>query len=153
MVGFEGMKIYLGEQSKEKSFFFSVPMKEKGKYLSFDWTLKGRRVLIQDLQGTQEVPKDKEPDGEWYTLVIEDGELIGKEHDVWYDYGETDIVNGEVWVQEKEWPLSEDVAIGLGKYALLITSHQNELENYQTEIKELESMFRAQAQKLGVELI
>ena len=146
------MKIYLGEESKKDMFFFSVPMEEEGKYLSFDWTTKGHRVLIQDLRGTQEEPKDKEPDGEWYTLVIDDGKLVGREHDVWYDYGEIDIVNGEVWVQEKEWPLQEDVARSLGEYAELITSHKDELEKYQMKIKELESLFHEQAEKLGLQL-
>lgn len=150
------MLIYADESRQvleKESFFFSIPIiGEEGKMLSFDWTSKGHRVLIQKLEGTQDAPKNKKPDGEWYTLVIKDGMLLEKQHNVWYDYGETDVVDGEVWVQEKEWPLPEDVAKKLLEHARVLTDHQNELENYQNEIQELESLFRSQAETFDVKI-
>ncbi|MBU2613315.1 hypothetical protein KJ925_02555 [Patescibacteria group bacterium] len=146
------MKLWIDE-SDGKSFFVSVPTVNVDEYLSFDWTTKGHRAMIQKLSGSGiQSPKDRKPDGEWDTLMIDCGRLIEKQHNVWYDFGKNDLVDGENWEQMQEWPLGETEAVKILKLTHQITEHQNDTQSVSAQIKELEELISKEADRLSVKL-
>lgn len=147
------MTIYVDDGYSKDQFFISVPVGDTGDAFSFDWTTKGQRILLQRWKEYREPPTDRNPDGEWDTLIIRDGELVGKEHTVWYDLGKEDLANGEIWEQIQAWPLNQQLAGRLLKYSNIIREHQNELGSFYREIKELEALILEQANQLGIQLI
>jgi len=147
------MKLWLGE-SDGRSFFLSVATVEKDDFLSFDWTYKGHRIVLQRRTAVDdEPPVGRQPDGSWYVLVVEAGRLVGKEREVWYDFDENDLVNGENWKAVQEWPLAKDVAVRMREIARLITQHQADLSVIQDDIKEMEAICRREAERVGVKLL
>ncbi len=104
------MKLWVDE-SDGTSFFISVPTANADEYLSFDWTSKGHRILLQKLEEKNvKPPEGRKPDAEWDTLVVENNKLVEKKHNVWYDFGKNDLVDGENWRQTAEWLLEGSVA-------------------------------------------
>lgn len=146
------MKLWIDE-SNGKSFFVSVPTINKDEDLSFDWTSKGNRILLQKLVGKNvKPPKNRKPDGEWDTLVIDNGQLVEKQHNVWYDFGKNDLVDGGNWLQIAEWPLDNSVATRMLELAYVISKEQNNLFKVKNEVKELEEIVRQEVKQRSIHL-
>jgi len=146
------MKLWIDE-SDGKSFFLSVQTVKDNEQLSFDWTRKGHRAMIQRLTEENIATPDREPDGEWDTLVIDSQKLVSKEHCVWYDLDDNDIVNGENWLTVKEWPIDENLAEIMRGICHKITANQDKLGDITDQIIELEKLIIREADRLEVELV
>ena len=84
--------------------------------------------------------------------MIDCGRLIEKQHNVWYDFGKNDLVDGENWEQMQEWPLGETEAVKILKLTHQITEHQNDTQSVSAQIKELEELISKEADRLSVKL-
>ncbi|MDD5251595.1 MAG: hypothetical protein PHT12_03095 [Patescibacteria group bacterium] len=148
------MRLFIDEGGSEpiKSFFISTPTAVPNDWLSFDWTSKGHRVLIQRLVETGVKTPDHPADAEWNTLIIEDGKLAGKEHCVWFDFDTRDLVNDEMWEQIQEWPLDADVAEKMLDLTRRIRLNPDDVDLINHAADELENLIRPEAKRLGVVL-
>ena len=146
------MKLWIDDGDSNTSFFISVATNQSDEYLSFDWTTKGHRVMIQRLTKTNVTALDRKPNAEWDTLIIENGRLMEKQHNVWYDLGKNDLIDGENWEQTKEWPLDKSTAKKFLSYSNLIRANQEHLKKIESKLKALETLIRKEAERVGVVL-
>lgn len=129
-----------------KNFFISVGLKEK-EAISFDYTLKGHRIIKQVLVEKKPFPKDKKPTAEWEALVLKEGKLIKKYHVRWVDLNEKDWVNDEIWETVWERPLSEELKNKFLYYSCLISDNYKNLDKIQREIKNFEEFLKKEIKK------
>ena len=130
------MDIFIDDGVSRDWFFISVPINDKDS-ISFDWTVKGQRVVLQRLEG-KVVPPNLEPSAEWDTIHIRNGKLIEREHVKWYDQGEKDVINDEIYKTIKEWPVDKMVASRLLDYSVFVREHSRELYKYADKMSEFE---------------
>ncbi|MCX6742635.1 MAG: hypothetical protein NT116_00175, partial [Candidatus Parcubacteria bacterium] len=78
--------------SPSETFFISVSINDK-EAISFDYTIKGYRVIKQRLIEEKDFPEDAKVNGEWDVLIIKDKKLIKKYHTKWIDMAKKDWVN------------------------------------------------------------
>lgn len=127
--------------SERKHFFISVGLNEK-EAISFDYTLKGHRVLKQILVEEKSQEEAVEQYGkvtaEWDTIVIKDGKFFRKYHNKWIDRNNLDTVNGKTWDTVWEKPISEELAEKLLFYSRLISDNYDNLDKFSKEMKEFE---------------
>lgn len=140
------MDIFIDDNIGTDEFFISVPLDERD-LLSFDWTTKGHRVILQRLERMGVAVVGEKPASEWDTLHIKNGEFIGKEHVVWYGMGQEDWINGDVYAAIHEWPLDEITAKELLRYSLLVREHIAGLEFYAQEMRAFERLLEELKQK------
>ncbi len=137
VMGNEDMDIFVDDNMSRDWFFISIPLSEK-ESISFDWTMKGHRTILQRMVESKEPMPEGNPTMEWDTLYIRGGKYIGKEHVRWYDMGKKDWVNGQLYEAVQEWPLDDNTANGLLKYSLIVRDHKSELGSYSKEMQEFE---------------
>lgn len=112
--------------SPKKCFFISVGINEK-EAISFDYTIKGHRIIKQVLVEKKPFPADKKPTSEWDALIIEEGKFKKRYHVRWIDLDNKDWVNNEIW--ETVWinPISPSLAKKLLHYSQLFCDNYKEL--------------------------
>ncbi len=142
------MKIYIDDGIGDTWFFISVPIRD-AEALSFDYTLKGHRVMKQKLvRRNQAMPEGREVTMEWDTLIFEDGKLLTKEHVQWVDLDKQDWVGGEVWETEWEKPISDELRDKLLKYSNTIRQNIDDSAVVNQKVTELEKLLQAEIDKL-----
>jgi len=139
-------EIFVDDGDRRDFFFISIPINER-ECISFDWALKGQRIISQRLKEEVSVPEGS-PTGEWDTIVIRDGKYIRTEHVKWYDQGKEDWANGEVWETTQEWPLDKITAQNLLKYSLIVRDHCKELKDYSKDMKDFTDLLKKLVQKV-----
>ncbi len=134
--------------SPKKSFFISVGINEK-EAISFDYTIKGHRVIKQVLVEKKPFPINKKPTSEWDTLVIENGKFKKKYHVKWIDMDNGDWVNNEIW--ETIWgnPISESLAKKLLYYSQFFSDNYKKLDQLKKEWNEFEEFLKKEINKLS----
>ncbi len=121
----------------KKSFFISVGINEK-EAISFDYTIKGHRIIKQILIEKKEFPKNKKPTAEWNTLVIENGKFKKRRHDKWIDMDKKDWVNDEIWETVWEKPINKELAKTLLNYSHLFSDNYRKLNQLNKEWRKFE---------------
>lgn len=139
------MDIFIDDNISRDQFYISVPLNEI-EFLSFDWTIKGHRIILQRVLKEEPVPAAR-PTMEWDTIYISKGKFIGKEHTIWYDMGQRDWVNGKIYETVQEWSFNKATAKELLRYSLLIRDHTAELGKYVQEMEEFEKLLDKLKQK------
>jgi len=142
------MDIFIDDNMPRDWFFISTPVSET-ESISFDWTMKGHRIILQRMIKSGEPAPESKPTMEWDTLYIRDSKYISKEHIQWYDLDKQDWVNGNLYETVKEWLLDDNTANELLKYSLVVRDHKSELENYSREMQEFEKLLNKLIRALG----
>ena len=133
--------------SPKRMFFISVEL-DKKEAISFDYTIKGHRVIKQILIDNKSFPKNKKPTSEWDALVINNGKLKKKYHVKWIDIGKRDWVNNEIW--ETVWikHLPKKLAPELLHYSQFFSDNYKKLKFFKREWKEFENLLKEEIKKL-----
>lgn len=127
--------------SKRKHYFISIGLNEK-EAISFDHTLKGRRVikqiLVENTSQEEAVKNYGKITAEWDTIVLKDGKFTKKYHSEWIDRDKFDTVNGKTWKTVWKKTMSGEVDEKLLYYSRLISDNYENLNKFSLEIKEFE---------------
>lgn len=132
--------------SPSEMYFISVGLNDK-EAISFDYTVKGHRIIKQKLVETKEFPEDKKISSEWDVLVILDKKFVKKYHAKWIDMNKRDWVNNEIWETEWSKPISEDLENKLLNYSHLISDNYKYLEKFQKELTDFENLLSEEIAK------
>jgi hypothetical protein len=133
------MEIRIDLLPRKDGFFISAGSGRE--VISFDHTSKGHRILKQRFAGytkCKEKQSMEKPDKTWQTLRLVDGvpkELIEEK---WFDRGESDIVNGEMWDTVWEKPLPAPVRGRLSGMSLEIYRNRKDLRRIKPLLKEFD---------------
>lgn len=127
-------EIFIDDGDKRDFFFISVPINNR-ECISFDWTHKGQRIILQHLKKKDELMLEESSSGEWNTIVICNGKYLRTERIIWHDMGKEDWINNELWETIKERQLDAKAAEKLLKYSLIVRDHYKELEKYAEDMK------------------
>jgi len=131
--------------SKRKHYFISVSLNKK-ESISFDHTIKGVRVIKQELVGIEN-SKKLQIAGEWDTIILKDRKFINKYHVKWVDQGEIDIINGEVWKTVWEKKISGDLDESLLFYSRLVSDNYEDLDQFGKELRAFEDLLSKEIYK------
>ena len=129
-----------------KCYFISVSLSDK-EAISFDWTVKGQRIIKQILIEKKPFPKEEEISGEWDALVFEDQKFIKKYHIRWIDMGDRDWVNDEIWETVLECPIPEELKNKLLNYSRMISDRYEQVDLIKNEIEEFETLLKFEIDK------
>jgi len=129
------------------AFFISVEITPK-LAISFDYTLKGHRVIKQVLIEHKPFPKDKKPTAEWDALVINDAKFIKKYHVKWLDLDAKDWVNNDIWQTVLHQPIAKDAADKLLYYSQLVSDNYEHLSEFKKDYQGLEELLKIEINKL-----
>lgn len=132
------MRVFIDDGKGDDWFFVSVPVSDT-EAISFDYTLKGHRVLKQILVSKKPFPTDQSPTMEWDTLILQDGKLAGKQHVCWLDQDKNDWVNDEIWQTTWEKPITDDVRDKLLHFSNLVRQHADNLDAVAQEVSDFEN--------------
>jgi len=132
--------------SPSETFFISVSINNR-EVISFDYTIKGHRVIKQSLIEEKVFPKDAKVDGEWDVLIIRDKKFIKKYHAKWIDMDKKDWVNNEIWETVWEKPISEQLKNKLLYYSQLIADNYKDLDKFPEKLSEFESLLSEEIAK------
>ncbi len=136
--------------SERKHFFISIGLNEK-EAISFDYTLKGHRVikqvLVERISQEEAVKRYGKVSGEWDTIVLRDEKFVRKYHAEWIDRDKLDTVNGETWETVWEKPISKGVAEKLLYYSRLISDNYEKLDRFSKDMKEFEEFVSKEIEK------
>jgi hypothetical protein len=132
--------------SPSKMFFISVELNKK-EAISFDYTIKGHRILKQVLVEKQKMPKDIKITSEWDALVLIDKKLIKKYHVRWVDKDKKDWVNNEIWETRNPRQISEEMADKLLHYSRLISDNYKHLDKFKKELTDFENLLAEEIAK------
>lgn len=136
--------------SRKEAFFISLAL-NNADAISFDYTTKGHRIMKQVLIESGKITEKKRKinsDGEWDTIVLNNGKFVEKYHVVWYDYDEKDLVNDELWEIVWTKPITKKVKDKLLFYSRLISDNYKNLNKFKKELKEFENFISNQIVKL-----
>ncbi len=128
--------------SKNKNnYFISVKLNKK-KWLSFDNTTKGHRIMMQVLKEIKPQPKNKKINGKWDVLIIKNRKLIDKYKVKWIDMDKLDWINDEIWDTVWTKPITKTVSDKLLKYSQFVSDNYQELYKHKDKMKEFESFLK-----------
>ncbi len=133
--------------SPKKTFFISVGINKK-EAISFDYTIKGHRMIKQVLVDKKPFPKDKKPTAEWDAIVINNQKLVRKYHVKWIDMDKKDWVNDEIWETVWERPISKELKDKLLHYSQMFSDNYKNLNKFFKEFKEFEKLISREIKKL-----
>ncbi len=102
----KNVSFWVDVPEERDQFFISVSIGD-GLVLSFDNTPKGKRVVIQRKVG--EAQEEGQPTSEYESLHFYGTRLTKREKVKWWDLGDKDNVNGEIWEVVWEDDLPEDI--------------------------------------------
>ncbi|PIT98444.1 MAG: hypothetical protein COT71_00525 [Candidatus Andersenbacteria bacterium CG10_big_fil_rev_8_21_14_0_10_54_11] len=136
------MEIYIDDGTGDDWFFISVPISNVFA-VSFDYTLKGHRILQQLLIAKKPFPTDQKPTMEWDTIVLENGQLLRREHVRWLDKGQDDWVNDEIWQTIWQEPLTDELKNKLLAYSNLVRKNANNVAVISGEVADFERLLRS----------
>ncbi len=126
-------------------FFISVHQKEKD--ISFDYTIKGHRIIEQVLIAKKKFPKNKKPTSKWFTIIIKNRKFVKTYKVKWIDLNKKDWVNNEIWETIWEKPISKILTKKLLFYSQLISDNYKHLEKFEKELKEFERILKKEIKK------
>lgn len=132
--------------SPSKMFFISVEL-NKEEAISFDYTIKGHRILKQVLVEKKKMPIDIKITSEWDALVLIDKKLIKKYHVRWIDKDKRDWVNDEIWETRNPKQIPEEISDKLLHYSQLISDNYKHLDEFQKELTDFEDLLSEQIAK------
>jgi hypothetical protein len=135
------MNIELGyNPTPSTNYFISVGL-NKNEWISFDNTTKGFRVIKQILSDKKFNPAGN-ISGEWDDIVLKDGKYIGRNHVVWQDFDEYDVVNGETWKTVWEKPISNEDHEKLLDFSRFIADNLETLDKYKKQMDDFEALIK-----------
>ncbi|MDO8443495.1 MAG: hypothetical protein Q7S78_00690 [Candidatus Azambacteria bacterium] len=129
-----------------KCYFISVSLNDK-EAISFDYTIKGHRIIKQVLIEKKPFPEEKEISGEWDALIFENSKFIKKYHVRWIDMGDKDWVNDEIWKTVLERPVSEELKNKLLNCSQVISDKYEQSDIIRNDLKELENILKLEIAK------
>ncbi len=143
------MEIHIDYNPSPKDhFFISVPLNKK-ECISFDRTIKGKRVMKQVFKEKIPFPAGIKFNSEWDTIVIKNGSFNNKFHVRWVDMNKKDWLNGEIWETVKEKSLEDDTSNRLLYYSRLISDNYDNLSEYKNEIMNFEKLIQNKIDKFA----
>ncbi len=139
---------YNPSSDKRNHFFISIEIDCKTA-ISFDWTVKGHRVIKQVLIEKKAFPKNLKPTAEWKTIVLEDRKFVKIYSAKWIDLDQKDWVNGNVWETAWEKPITKELAKKLLYYSQLFSDNYQDLSNLSEKLKNFEKLISKEVAKLN----
>ncbi len=134
--------------SPKKTFFISIGLNKK-EAISFDYTIKGHRVIKQVLIDKKPFPRGKKPTSEWDALIINNGKLEKKYHIKWLDMGVKDWVNNEIWETIWKKPISKSLAKKLLSYSQFFSDNYKRLKQLKKEWDEFEKLLKKEINRIN----
>lgn len=132
--------------SPKNTFFISVALNDI-EAISFDYTLKGHRVIKQVLVEKKNFPKNVKPTAEWDAIVLSNRKLIRMYHVKWIDMDKKDWVNDEIWQTVWARPVSVGLKNSLLRYSQFISDNHNVLNKFPDKLKEFEKFLAKEIAK------
>jgi hypothetical protein len=150
MILSEDMEIHLDYNPSNhipKNHFFISVHRTKKRYISFDKTIKGHRIIEQILIEEKRFPKNKKPTSKWKTLVIKNKKVTGEYSVKWIDLDKKDWVNDEIWETTREKSISKRLTKKLLFYSQLISDNYKNLKKFGKEMEEFEKVLKTEIER------